>query len=90
MSRFIEELNWFYKKVVDKMSTPKNLRKDHWSNDPMTGLMSGLQMEVLELEDAMRYKTPVEIIDECCDVAAFAMMVADKARTSIGIPLEEV
>ncbi len=36
-----------------------------------------LRDELLELENAT---TPAEIVEECADIANFAMMIADKAR----------
>ena len=57
-----------------------NVHKKHWSDVPRSYLFLRLLEEEAELYDALNRDTPQEIIDECADVANFAMMLADCAR----------
>jgi len=68
----------------------KTLRKhdakkgvDGWKNEDMEWLYDRLREEALELEVALfsGKEDPTDIIKECCDVANFAMMIADLAYT---------
>lgn len=57
-----------------------NVHKKHWADVPRSYLFLRLLEEEAELYDALNRGTPQEIIDECADVANFAMMLADLAR----------
>lgn len=58
-----------------------NKHKAHWSTVTEAFLIVRLAEEFAELADVLGKGTPQQIIDECADVANFAMMIADNERT---------
>lgn len=79
------EIGGFAVKMEKKLQ--KNDWKGGWDEMSLYELMLRLQEEVKELlwciVEALvgikQDKTPNDVINECCDVANFAMMIADKA-----------
>lgn len=61
----------------------KNDHKGGWENCDAFKLFDLLLEEKNELEDALESLDPYDIIDECADVANFAMMIADNAARMI-------
>lgn len=61
----------------------KNSHKAHWETVSCDYLFDRLKEEVQELADA-RSGTVEQIIDECYDVANFAMMIADNLSKGRG------
>jgi len=73
---------WFQERMLDKLLLPQNLEKSPWRDATIRHLIDALKEEIHELELAVcidEDDTP-EIVSECCDVANFAMMIADLAR----------
>jgi len=58
----------------------KNRHKAHWSTVSQAYLFARVDEEMRELAHALLSGSPDEIINECADVANFAMMIADNAR----------
>lgn len=54
-----------------------NTHKAHWSEVDIGYLQSRISDENIELEQAIAHDTNRAIINECYDVALFAMMIAD-------------
>jgi len=52
--------------------------REGWRNISSYTLLAKLQSELGELLDALQNNRPVEIAEECADVANFAMMIADR------------
>lgn len=78
-------VGWFAAKMLEKLRRPKNAAKEGWQDMLTDELLSRLHEEVAELEDQIAFANVGErntdrIISECCDVADFAMMIADCAR----------
>ena len=72
-------LDWFRQKMGEKLGSPKNVAKADPRLVSVPLLMKLLLAEVRELSDAiLASDTPDQIISECCDVANFASMIADK------------
>ncbi len=67
---------WFSAEMMRKLE--RDLRKGDWEKD--SSLLSGLLAELAEMCDALGSGTPAQIVQECADVANFALMIADKAR----------
>lgn len=79
LERWVRTLNWFGERMLDKML--KNKHKRGWHEDSIAFLRFRLQRELDELDEAIENKaSPNEIIDECADIANFALMIADRAR----------
>lgn len=69
----------FGARMLEKLQM--NSDKAHWGNVPAFHLLERLKEEVCELEEAMLLmKSGDEIISEACDVALFAMFIADNLR----------
>lgn len=74
---------WFSAKMREKLYLPKNIAKEDWNKMPTYQLLNRLDDEHGELSeeiegfDRPRYEA---IISECCDVANFAMMIADNTN----------
>jgi NTP pyrophosphatase (non-canonical NTP hydrolase) len=67
-----------YKKLV------ANQEKKHWRTCSFDWLVQRLYEEMRELEEAMDKGAPYqEVMDECADVANFAMMIHDKANLKL-------
>lgn len=78
-------LKWMHDIQFKKLSTTKNVAKDHWLDMTPHELFNRLQGEVDELHEAMfRKGSPKDIISECADVANFATMIAHKMKTIEG------
>ena len=80
----------FAEKMVLKLE--KNRHKQHWSVCDTIYLFDRLFTEVVELKEALDGKPVEDIISECCDVANFAMMIADnlaKAKKKDGLREEK-
>jgi len=74
-----EELTWFAGELEEVLR--QNDYKGGWSECRLSYLVRRLKEEVVELEDALVDREDVSAIThECCDVALFAMMIADKLR----------
>lgn len=78
-------VEWFAERMLEKLCEPRNVAKGGWRNDHFDQLLDRLDDEVYELIGevrALNAGSPNEdhVIAECCDVAAFAMFVADRAR----------
>jgi hypothetical protein len=56
----------------------KNDHKTEWVKLPVKALLEKLKIEVRELEVALEYEGPAESMNECVDVANFAMMLWDR------------
>jgi len=69
-----EEVRWFAEKMEEVLK-----ENDHKGGEEALSLFWMLQDEVRELEVALWYKEG-NVVKECCDVANFAMMIADKER----------
>jgi hypothetical protein len=78
-------LEWFKERMDKKLAVPKNVNKGHWSNDSIWHLFTRVGIEVTELRLAIVAvdNDPERIIDECADVANFAMMIADNTRRNM-------
>lgn len=76
------QLNIFQNEILKKLLLVKNLRKDVWTYTSTEYLFKRLREEVEELRiEIENPKVKVEkIISECADIAAFAMMIADRQR----------
>jgi len=71
----------FARGMIGKLD--KNSHKAHWSTVDCDYLFDRLLEEVQELKNA-RSGTVEQIIDECYDVANFAMMIADNVSKGRG------
>lgn len=65
----------FAEKMVLKLE--KNRHKQHWSVCDTIYLFDRLLQEVAELKEALERNSVENMVSECCDVANFAMMLAD-------------
>ena len=63
-----------------KRKLAKNVHKKHWSEVTLEYLYSRMLEEQAELYCALMSGKARDIIDECDDVANFAMMIADSMR----------
>lgn len=57
-----------------------NCHKGGWEYEDEFELLASLKEEVVELENAMNMHIGLNIIDECADIANFAMMIAENGR----------
>lgn len=73
-------LEWFHDLQRKKLSTTKNVAKDHWLDMTLRDLFSRLIDEMKELGDAMIAHNAIASIDECVDVANFCVMLAHKIK----------
>lgn len=73
-------LAWWQRRMEAKIQ--KNKHKGYWRQAEMGYLMRRLHQEVLELSEALG--ADGDVIDECVDVANFAMMLADVWRHTHG------
>lgn len=69
---------WFSKVMERKLR--RNDHKGGWDTNHLSELYARLQEESEELRDALSEYDLDGIIDECSDVANFAMMLADRAK----------
>lgn len=75
-----DEVIWFAEVMEDKLK--KNDHKTHWKYAEIGYLSKRLHQESKELSRALQHtdeteQSNLEIIQECADVANFAMMIAD-------------
>lgn len=76
-----ETAEWFIGELLKTLNQPKNLKKTHWNDIPDSRLVLEIQGEAHEVHKAFwKGEGPERIIQECCDVAAFAMFLADNVR----------
>ena len=62
-----------------KNKLAKNRHKEHWGNYDYRYMLDRIEEELTELYQAVLDGNPEDIIQECADVANFAMMIADNA-----------
>jgi len=72
-----EEVKWFAERMEKVLK--ENDHKGGWKGIGVLDLFWTLQDEVRELEAALWYGEG-DVVKECCDVANFAMMIADKGK----------
>lgn len=73
------EITWFAKQMEKKL-TRRMAHREGWKDASPDALFTRLKEEVVELDEALIAEAPsLDIIDECVDVANFAMMIADNA-----------
>lgn len=72
-------VGWFSKRMLCTLYVNSN--KPHWDTVTTSYLISRLREELGELEEALLKNDTNNIINECTDVANFAMMIADKTRS---------
>jgi len=65
----------------------ENDHKQHWSSMPMQYLIGRLAEEQEELREAIEGENSEEILKEAADVANFAMMIADVAKSKAACKL---
>jgi len=75
-------VDWFAEQMKAKLREPRNEAKGGWREESVWLLLGHLKIELEELEAELSklHRSHSAIIDECCDVAAFSMMLADGAR----------
>jgi NTP pyrophosphatase (non-canonical NTP hydrolase) len=73
-----QTVKWFAERMKNKMM--QNNHKRNWRDEPLQDLIIAISTEFGELVEALEKGDFEEIIDECADVANFAMMVADIIR----------
>lgn len=74
-------VDWFAMRAKLKLREPRNEAKGGWRADPPATLRWRLNEELEELNREMLGGGDYDaIISECCDVSAFAMMIADRVR----------
>lgn len=74
-------VDWFATRMKLKLREPRNEAKGGWRDDHFLDLFVRLEEECNELYDSIDMNARYDaIISEACDVAAFAMFIADKAR----------
>jgi hypothetical protein len=87
---YLPVLIWFMGVVDEKLNLPKNVAKAHWNGAHTGWLLARLKEETNELLEEMfqafihpEIGKEREIISECADIAAFAMMIADNTRRKL-------
>lgn len=75
-------VRWFATKMEAKLA--KNDHKRGWAGCELQYLSMRLTQERKELTDAIKSKDKQRIIDECADIANFALMIADKFGENFG------
>lgn len=82
--RGVDECRWFAEQMIEKLNTPKNQIKPAWDTQRIDRLLDALKGEVKELENEINRNKQITDIDaivsECCDVANYAMMIADNLK----------
>lgn len=81
--RYKEDLEWFVTEMETKLDS--NNYKGTWKNDSINRLFDMLEDEADELfsEITEINVSNENIIKECADVANFAMMIAERAKSGI-------
>lgn len=77
---YLPSLVQFFRVVDEKLNLPKNVQKAHWNSMSDVALLERIGQELLELTEACMLLDYENAINECADVAAFAMMLADNIR----------
>lgn len=75
-------VRWFATKMEAKLA--KNDHKGGWGSCELQYLSMRLTQERKELTEAIKSKDKQRIIDECADIANFALMIADKFGENYG------
>lgn len=75
-------VDWFAKQMERKLK--KNDHKGGWKRCELQYLSMRLTQERKELTEAIASKDTQKIIDECADIANFALMIADKFGPEFG------
>lgn len=84
----VDEINWFAHQMLQKLNIPRDQVKPDWDYLPIELLLTRLkaQMKLLESEHLRQVRLGITdniaILKECCDVANYAMMIADNTCTS--------
>jgi NTP pyrophosphatase (non-canonical NTP hydrolase) len=65
---------------IDKLNTPKNAAKQHWSTQFYDQLFEHLVKETIELHTEILFMDRHNIEDECKDVVNIALMIFDNVR----------
>jgi len=73
-----EEVRWFAGRMEEVLVS--NDYKGGWDSCPLSYLLGRLRTEITELEEALVDGGTESTIQECCDVANYAMMIADRMR----------
>lgn len=73
---------WFAEMMEAKLA--KNDHKGGWNNCDLQYLSMRLTQERKELTEAIKSRNKQRIIDECADIANFAMMIADRFGKEYG------
>ena len=66
--------------AIDKLNSPKNIKKEHWSNLSTHTLFDLFKNENYELDDAIDFESNENIIDECYDNINFPLFIIDNLR----------
>lgn len=75
-------IRWFGQKMLNKLA--KNKHKGFlWRSDNASVLLDRLEKELQELDDVLDSGDKEAIINECADIANFAMFIADKAERQL-------
>jgi len=88
ISLVAKQLNIFQNDILNKLLMIKNIRKDVWKHESTEYLFKRLLEEVEELKIEINNSNYMirhitidnKIVSECADIAAFAMMIADRQR----------
>lgn len=81
MKRMEPRLDWFRNEMHFKLSRPKNLVKGDPRNVcSIDDLFKAIEREMVELRGAIAGGDARDVVSECCDVANFAMMLADLSQ----------
>lgn len=73
-----KSLQWFAEEMEEVLLS--NEYKGGWENARNIRLLDYLEKEVRELKAALIDGDKSDILNECCDVANFAMMIADNNK----------
>ena len=75
-------ISWFSPNMLERLKKKlyKNAYKGGWRDEDFEHLIKRLREEVDELEQACCKDNREDIMDECTDVIAFTMFIADNAR----------
>lgn len=73
-------LDDFVALLRERLADPKNVQKSDWRELGSWTLTSWLVDEVGEMLHEIANNDHLAVINECCDIAALAMMIADKYK----------
>ena len=76
-----DSVKWFATEMERVLKT--NDYKGGWKNCTLQYLSMRLTQERKELKEAIKSNDAEEIINECCDIANFAMMIAERFKSQI-------